>query len=268
MRLHLRRSVRLLGRRALPFIPIVLLVTVLIVPVGLFVWLLFYTNVFTVQAITVVDAREHTLVAARDIIEQNLGRQSLGRSIFFVHTESIEGDIEAALPQVRTVHVTRKLPGTIKAIIQEKTPALLLLSNGRYYFVDSNGVPYEEATLDRLPGVVLPTVKNDGRSAAVTLGAAAVTPEFVTFLQGVQDTLPELIGSEVAEIHIPSLSAREVKVVLDTNWYVSFDVTRPAAEQLDILQQLLRESIDEEELERLQYVDLRIPNRAYWRLRD
>jgi cell division protein FtsQ len=136
---------------------------------ALFVWLLFSTTIFTVQAITVVDAREHTSEAARAVIEDRLRHTSLGRTIFFVPTEILEAEIISALPQVRTVHITRKLPGTIKAIVQEKTPALLLLSDGQYYFVDDQGVPYEEARLDTLPGVVLPIVKNDGTSI-VTLG--------------------------------------------------------------------------------------------------
>jgi cell division septal protein FtsQ len=264
----LERNVRLFGRRVLPLVPFALLAAVVLVPAGLFMWLLFYTDVFTVQAITVVDAREHTLAATRDIIERNLARQSFGRSIFFVQTQSLEADIKAALPQVRTVHITRKLPGTVKAIVQEKTPALLLLSGGRYYFVDDKGVPYEEATLDRLPGIVLPTVKNDDQSGMVTLGAAAVSPEFVMFLQRVHEELPARIDSEVAEIHIPSLSAREVSVVLDRNWYVSFDITRSPEQQLDILRQLLTDTIDDDKQELLEYVDLRIPNRAYWRIKD
>lgn len=259
------RSWRILWRKVLPWLSVALLVMVVAVPLILFVWLFFFTDIFTVQAVTVVDAREHTIDAVRDIIEQTVEELPLTRNIFFVPTEAIEAEIISALPQVRTVYVTRKLPGTIKAIVQEKTPELLLLSNGQYYFVDGEGVPYEEARLETLPEVVLPTVKNDDRESKVTLGAAAVDASFVTFLQQVQDELPEGTGGQVAEIRIPSLAAREVHFTLNNNWQVLFDVTRSAEQQLNILQQLLKETISEEEKKTLEYIDLRIPNRVYYK---
>lgn len=261
------RSSKVWARHLAAWAPLALLAVVVLVPVALFVWLFFYTSVFTVQAVTIVDAREHTDVAVRDIIAQSLTRQPLARTIFFVPVEKLEADI-SALPQVRSVHVQRKLPSTIKAIIQEKSPALLLLSNGRYYFVDADGVAFEEARLATLPGVVLPTVKNEDEQAAVTLGAAVVDSAFVAFLQTVQRELPQRIGQEVAQIRIPSLSSREVHVVLQTNVRVLFDVTRPAERQLDILQQILESTIAEADRQRLQYVDLRIDRRVYYRLSE
>ncbi|MBI4022281.1 MAG: FtsQ-type POTRA domain-containing protein [Candidatus Andersenbacteria bacterium] len=256
-----------LVRRVVPWLPQALLAVTVLVPMGLFTWLFFYTDIFTVQAVTVVDAREHTEAAVREIIEQRLTRTPLSRNIFFVQTSMLEVDI-SALPHVRTVHVQRKLPGTIKAIVQEKTPALLLLSNGHYYFVDAEGVAFEEARLATLPGVLLPTVKNDDAQAKVTLGAAVVAPLFVTFLQTIQQELPQRIGREVAQIRIPSLSAREVHVVLDSNLQVRFDVTRPAERQLEILHQILTTTSGEEDKEKLQYVDLRIDRRVYYRTTD
>lgn len=264
-RLLERRSWRILWRWALPWLSVALLVAVVAVPLALFVWLFFFTEVFTVQAVTVVDARDHTMKAAREIIEQAVESLPLTRNIFFVPVETIEAKIISALPQVRTVHVTRKLPGTIKAIVQEKTPELLLLSNGKYYFVDGQGVPYEEARLETLPEVVLPTVKNNDRESEVTLGAAAVDVSFVAFLKEVQQGLPEHTGSQVAEIRIPSLAAREVHFTLNNNWRLLFDVTRSPEQQLNLLQRLLKETIGEEEKKTLEYVDLRIPNRVYYK---
>lgn len=260
-----RRTVRRLWRRGLPWFSVALLVAIVAVPLILFIWLFFRTEVFTVQAVTVVDAREHTREAVQAIIERTVERLPLNRNIFFVPIQTIEIEIVSALPQVRTVYITRKLPGTIKVIVQEKTPELLLLSGGKYYFVDQAGVPYEEARLETLPEVVLPTVKNNDRSATVTLGAAAVDTSFVAFLKEVQKELPKRTGSQVAEVRIPSLAAREVHFTLDNNWQVRFDVTRSAAQQLNILQRLLTTTISEEEKKTLEYIDLRIPNRVYYK---
>lgn len=259
------RNWRQVVSRAARWLPLALLIVVMAVPVGLFGWFFFYTDMFTVQAVTVVDAHDHTEAAVRAIIEKRVA-QAPQHNIFFVQPELMEVDI-MALPQVRTVYVQRKLPGTIKVIVQEKSPALLLLSNTHYYFVDEAGVAFEEASLARLPGVVLPTVKNDDTRAEVTLGAEVVAPSFVLFLQTIQSELPRRINREVAQIRIPSLSAREVHVTLDSNWQIRFDVTRPAERQLDILEQTLA-TIGAEAQAQLQYIDLRIDRRVYWALRE
>ncbi len=240
---------------------VALLVALVTVPIGLFVWLLFSTNIFTVQAITVVDARPHTTEAVKTL----LGGLR-GDSIFLVLPEALEQRIMTALPQVRTVHITRKLPGTIKIVVQEKTPTLLLLTGGDYYFVDQEGVAYEEARLENLPGVVLPVVKNtDTPVSTVTLGAPVVEQSFVGFVHDIQKKLPEKLGFRVAEIRIPSLSAREVSFTLDNNWLIRFDVARPAEHQLAVLARVLDDTMSDQERDNLEYVDLRIQNRVYYK---
>jgi cell division septal protein FtsQ len=251
---------------AIPFLSMILLVLLVVVPLLLLSWFIFFSDTFVVQAVTVVDARAHTIEQVKTILEDKVDKVVIKRNIFFLQSDLLESAVLAELPQVRTVHIVRKLPGTIKAIVQEKEPALLLLSDGQYYFVDDNGVPYEEARLDTLPGVVLPIVKNDNQETRVVLGVAAVEPSFVAFMRSVQEKLPDSVGAQVAEIHIPSLAAREVHYYLDNNWRILFDATRTFEQQLITLEQLLKETIKEEDQTRLEYIDLRIPQRAYYRV--
>jgi hypothetical protein len=242
-----------------------LLLALVIVPLCLFGWLLFFTNMFDVQAVTVVDAREETASEVKKIINEEITDSPFGKKIFFVQTENIEERVRERLAAVRTVHVVRKLPGTIRAIVQEKTPALLLLSGGKYYFLDEAGIAYETARLDTLPGVVLTTVKNDDDEATVTIGAAAVDHSLINFLRVASDVLPKVAGAQVGEVHIPSLAAREVKIILNNNWHILFDVTRPAEGQIEVIRKLIHETVTPEEVAAMQYIDARIANRIYYR---
>lgn len=261
--------------RVLPWLSVVALGALILVPLCLLVWLIFFTDIFVIQAVTVTDARPHTTEATRQIIEQHLADHPLNKNIFFVQSDVLEDSIESALPQVRTVHIARKLPATIKAIIQEKAAALLLLSNAQYYFVDDQGIVYEEARLETLPGTLLPTVKNNDPNSIVTIGVPVVAPSFVQFVRFVEHELPPVAGGgtatpaiTVAEIRIPSLSTREVHFLLTNNWVIRFDVTRPPEGQLETLEKLLRGTIPVEEQQRLDYIDLRIPDRVYYKVRD
>jgi cell division septal protein FtsQ len=161
----------------------------------------------------------------------------------------------------------RKLPATIKAIVQEKEPAMLLLSGGKYYFVDEDGIAYEKAMLDRLPGVVLTTVKNNDKDTDVTLGVMTIQPSLISFLKLAEEKMPELVGANIGEVYVPSLAAREVHVILDNNWRVLFDVTRSPSAQIEVLGSLLSSTVTPEETEAMEYIDLRVPNRVYYKTR-
>lgn len=252
----------------LPWLSILAVAALVLVPLGLLGWLIFFTDVFVVQAVTVTDARPHTIAAAKKIIEEQLSQNPASKNIFFIPTDTLEQSIIAALPQVRTVYVARKLPGTVKAIIQEKVASLLLLSKGKYYFVDAQGIAYEEARLETLPGTILPIVKNNDTNSQVTVGIPVVAKSFVEFVTYMEKELPAATGGTIAEIRIPSLSAREVHLLLSNNWVIRFDVTRSADVQLATLQKLLAGTISPDEQKKLDYIDMRIPDRVYYKTHD
>ncbi len=247
-------------RKVIEWSSIAFLALLIIAPLCILGWLLFFTHTFAVSAITVVDAKPNTQESVRA-----LSQDSTGKNILFISTEQLEQKILHDVPQVRDVHILRKLPGTLKIIVQEKKPALLLVSGGSHYFVDAEGIAYENASLDVLPGVVLPTVKNSDSLAEVTLGTNAVDASFVNFMMEVQAKLPEITHAQIAEMRIPSLATREVHFLLDRNWKILMDTTRSAEDQLDILGRLLEDTITTEEQQTLQYIDLRIANRVYYK---
>jgi cell division septal protein FtsQ len=242
-----------------------LLIAAVVGPLVFFAWLVVGTETFLVQAITVVDARPHVTEGVQHLVEQELLAGGRRPTIFFVRTVRLERLIREQFPSVRNVLVQRQLPGVVKIIIQEKTPALLLLTHGAYYFVDEGGVAYERAELSLLPGVVLPTVKNKDASGEVTIGKPVLEAVFVTFVKEVQAALPHRVGAEVVEMYIPSLAAREVSFRLSNNWTIRFDSTASAARQLSILEQVLNDTLSDDEKKQLEYIDLRIPNRVYYR---
>jgi|SRR3989344_7049596 len=239
------------------------LVALLVIPLVWFLWFIFFTDRFTVRAITVVDAREHTVASVQTLLEEKVGA-----NMFWLQTPILEQKILLAMPQVQDVHIVRTLPDTLKIVIQEKTPVLLLLSQRKYYFVDEAGIAYEEARLETLPGTVLPIVKNSDEEAQLTLGAPVVDKKFIHFLQLVNKQLPEVTGAQVIEMRIPSLAAREVHFYLDNNWIIKLDVTRDAGGQLRTLKYLLESTIAADRRPSIEYIDLRIPQRVYYKLKQ
>ncbi len=260
---RLRALVRFHKHHLVGWASTVFLACLIITPITLFMWLLFFTNTFSITAVTVVDARPVTEHAVRSRITD----ASIGKNLLFMQTKPMERLLIEDVPQIKDVHIIRKLPGTLKIIIQERNPSLLLLSGGTYYFLDDQGVAYEIASLDTLPGIVLPVIKNSDKKTDVTLGTRAVDEQFIGFVATVQEKLPKIANAHVVEMRIPSLAAREAHFLLDRNWKILMDTTQSADNQLGILSRLLKHTITAEEQQTLEYIDLRIPNRVYYKSR-
>lgn len=239
------------------------LIVLIIFPLSVLGWLAFATDTFSIQAITIVDARSHT-----ELLIQEQTEVLVYKNILLIQPDLIEQSIKDSIFQIRDVHVARKLPAALKITVQEKQPALLLLSGGKYHFVDGQGIAYEEARLDTLPGIVLPVIKNTGAHTEVTLGTPSVNEGFVQFIQEAQSSVPDTTSGTIAEIRIPSLAAREVHFLMDTNWILKLDTSRPLAVQLGVLRRLLAHNIPEKDRDSLEYIDLRIPNRVYYKIKQ
>lgn len=260
-----KQEAKTFGKRFMPWLSVIMLAVLVLGPLGLFIWLFTSTNTFVVQAVTVVDARAHTEEAIKSFINEELATSKFSDNIFLVPTEALEFRLKQNLPQLRTVRITRQLPGTIKIIAQEKQASLLFLSGGKYYLVDENGEAYEEARLEILPETVLPVVKNSSNKE-IQLGVSTVTPDLVKLLQELHEELPEITGAEVAEVRIPAVAARELEFKMTNNWDLLFDAQRTAGSQLSILRRVLNEIIGEQEQANLEYIDLRIPQKIYYKL--
>lgn len=87
--------------------------------------------------------------------------------------------LEAALlelPPVKAVRITRKFPGELKVVVQEREPVLILESGGGYRAVDGEGFPFlalsrpDELPLPRFrsspPGRASPDIREAARLAS------------------------------------------------------------------------------------------------------
>jgi hypothetical protein len=90
----------------------------------------------------------------------------------------------------------------------------------------------------------------------------------VALLHDVVVRLPERFSVSAAEFTIPSVGAEEINVRTDAGWLLLLDVRQPLADQLGALEKVVTEELAPEDLKRLDYVDLRIPGKVYYRLRN
>jgi hypothetical protein len=74
------------------------------------------------------------------------------------------------------------------------------------------------------------------------------------------------VNLNLTDFIIKSQSVGDLEILTPEGWLIYLDITHPADIQIDALKRVLQEEIKENR-SRLEYIDLRVPNRAYYKLK-
>jgi hypothetical protein len=132
---------------------------------------------------------------------------------------------------------------------------------GKCFYFDRNGVAYAEA--GQSSGFLILNVA-DYRGRAIALGSAVASEEWFKNIIAAGELLPK-IGVNAAEFSIPSGSFDEFDAKTAQGWKIMFSTSTDVAKQISSLGVLFRDKLPASVRAGLQYVDLRIQDRIYYK---
>jgi len=128
------------------------------------------------------------------------------------------------------------------------------------FYIDGQGIVYESAPKTSGGLVVL---IQDYSARKIKLYDKVIDSELINKILEIKDYLSMEIGLNVASFDIDSYPTDKLRVVTNESWYVLFSLKQEIKKQLLSLKVVLDEKI--EDRINLQYVDLRIENRIYYK---
>lgn len=131
------------------------------------------------------------------------------------------------------------------------------------FYVDREGVVFEEAPLTF--GALIVLVK-DFSGDEISLGARIAEPKTVKFILDARDWLAKNSDVSLAEFSIDK-EDRQLRGLTSDGWQIVFNDSQTAAEQGFIIKKILEQEIKDKRRD-LEYVDLRIENRIYYKYRN
>jgi len=172
----------------------------------------------------------------------------------FFNFSSRLGDVTG----VKSFKIIRKFPNTIDIEIEEKSPIFVWEILDHKFLVDENGYAWAnyEDKYSSLPVVV------DTKNVPVSLGAKIVPATFVTFTRDTFNNFEGTTGVKVTRAEVLDIVS-DLKITTGAGWYVYFDTSRTAKNQLTSLVRVLEEVRNKGR--KLEYVDLRIDNRIFYK---
>lgn len=125
-----------------------LFVLVLVLLIGVYVFLT-RSPLFNITSVTVEGAYKVTVSE----VKEKSGIEP-GQNLFSFHSSTVEKNVRELII-IKSVDVERILPGRVKIIVAERTPAVIFAGEGGYYSVDEEGIVISLTTTPEVPTAIL-----------------------------------------------------------------------------------------------------------------
>jgi cell division septal protein FtsQ len=234
---------------------------------GGIIYLSFFAGLFDVRTIDINGAEVISSADLRAVAESWLKGGFLGlarnRNLLFFSANDLAGELTAKFPRIDSIEVKKEFPHRLKIAITERQSAGIwcFVADNRCFYFDKSGVAYAEAA--RSSGFLILNVA-DYRGQAVALGSRVGSQEWIKNIITAREVLMK-VGISAAEFSIPPDSFDEFDAKTAEGWKIFFSNSADVTQQISSLAILLRDKLPAEKRKSLEYFDLRIQDRIYYR---
>ncbi len=184
----------------------------------------------------------------------------LGTRNMLVWPGSLPTNDLAVIPQLASINIAKDyFSHTVTARVAERQPFGIwcLMPDDSCYWFDDTGVIFQR-TFDT-EGSLLSSV-HDYSQTALGLGGTILPAEFVGNMLSILNVIKES-GISAKEIALNNIGLQEIDITTYNGPALYFSLRFPADEDLTVLQSLMVMP----KFAKLQYVDFRVENRAYYK---
>lgn len=226
------------------------------------IYVLFFSPIFKIKEILISGGGK----ISSEEIKNNL----ICNNIFLTTTKSVKNQLLQKFPEILNLKINKNIFNKkLEINIQEResvgifckeNPAFAKASAGTCFYFDKNGIAFENAP--NTSGSLIDLIK-DYSQKEFKIGDEVLSKELMDNILAIKNELFQKIGLKIANFDIDSYPVEELRVVTNESWYILFSLKRDIKSQLLALKVALDEKIQNRAS--LQYVDLRIENRIYYK---
>jgi cell division septal protein FtsQ len=238
------------------------------------IFYLIFISPFLMVKEVIVKGDEGVDVAA---IKVEVDKQLLGKRfvflrkdhLFWVPAVAIKKDILDKFKNVNEAQVERKFPDKLRVTATIKSVTVVFCGNERCTALDKEGTAIDVFPLTDLSRYGGRFVLVRDESGSVTeAGRGINTAVYVDFASNVKKYLEENNRLKINDIFSPLIFASELKLKMEEGWLLLVDVKMPLLQLSETLKVILAKEIGPENRVCLEYLDLRIPKRVYYKYFD
>lgn len=193
------------------------------------------------------------------------------RNFFLASKNRINQKLKSDFNRLEVSSIERKFPRAILIKVRERQPELVWCSGGVCYLADKDGFVYaganatdEELSKERFLIVI------DDNARPVEIRKSVINPEFIRYLKQIDAILIDELGLQIEEnYHTPAVSSQEVVVRIKEgeSWTLKLSSAISPEDTKKILETIFEKELGEDKRKSLDYLDLRIKNKVYYKMR-
>lgn len=221
------------------------------------VYIFLFSSLFKIQAIEILGNKEVEAEEIKNSFDYG--------NIFLVTENKIKNDLIKKIPKIGDLEISKNLiKRSIKLTIEERgrlgIACQVKEETEDCFYIDKQGVIFEQAP--QTSGSLILLIK-DYSQREFYLGKKIFEQRIVDFISQARQGLSSEIGLTALDFNVLSFPPKDLKVMTNEGWYIIFDLEGDIKNQLRSIKVALEEKI--ENRENLEYVDLRIENRIYYK---
>lgn len=186
-------------------------------------------------------------------------------------------ELKGIFPRIESLEITKNYPDKLSIIIQEKEVVEILCSSSKEelsvtktlnykfsecFFIDKHGVAFDLAA-DTQGFLILKML--DLRDIDIEMGKKVLDLNLMEFVKKLKRDFKDAVNSHIKLLVLEHPAQREIVAIVD-DWKIIFDISGDAEKQLMVLKRVMEGEIKEQR-DKLEYIDLRIDGRAYYKLK-
>ncbi len=191
-------------------------------------------------------------------------------NFLFVRPKLIEEELLKNFNRLSKAEAKKIFPNLILVSAVERKADLVLCSSGICYLVDENGVAYSRADIsdEELRERNFLTLVDESASL-VEIGKTKIDKDFIEFAKKMSLILKDNLNFNwEGGFYTPALVSGEIFVrITENGWILKLSQQTPPEEIYKMLVALIDQEIKRENLSNLEYLDLRIKGKAYYKMK-
>lgn len=221
-----------------------------------------------VQGVKTIPA-EKIIETINDLMETKHWWIFSERNYLFFNSDEVDRLLRNKFKKIGELRVEKIFPNKLNISISERNTLLILCSVGNCYLINQQGIAYEKLNPNsfHLKGAKLIKVIDESNKK-IQKGETVFTPEFMKFVSAISDEIQEETNLRLLnEYRIKSRVSGELVAQTDRGWDIYFDTKNSLKKSVRMLKLVLNKQIALKDFSRLEYIDLRLNNKVFYRMK-
>ena len=224
-------------------------------------WLIFISSFFNIQNI---NSSDNTVLNHDNMLSiiSNIAPFGLGENLLVLSKLRLKLELAAAFPSITDITIKKKLFHTVIIDFYKRIQIGIWCNDKNCFYFDKDGVIFSQAP--QTEGSLILKVKDSSKNDVLT-GSKVLSNDQINFIIVFIGKISENNKFKILEFKIKPNFSVDLEAVTDKNWSIYLDENQDPIAAVNNLLSILEEAV--KNTDNLEYIDLRIPSRVFYKLR-